>query len=499
MLDIPLHVRVHVDALIAAQNDMNDMGVCDAIERNRPVGKPAAMSAPHLPKVAGIDAAVPLPAHTAPPLAEVSAEPPPGALIQDRLAGWVSDLTTLHELTERLARTSRLDDALHELLRAGATLVGARRGMVVLEPADGLGPAVTVGLGLAHADLGHLETVPRSASSFGRLLERASGDTGAVASPDLRAAGDTDPRLLEVAARLGYAASYAVPLATGDAGRLGAAVWLYDEPAEPVERQRHLVGLYGRYATEHLARVLEVERARTRVATVAEELLPSRLPRVPGVQLAARHHAGPHGGGHWYDALPLPDAALGLAVGSVSGSGPSALAAMGRLRASLRAYAVMEGEDPVAVLSDLELLLRLTEPARTATALFGYAEPAQHKIVLAGAGHAPPLLLGERRTEFVETSLSAPLGMLACWEAPSVDVYPEPGETVLLYTDGLLRRTGEPMDRAYARLHAAAAGVPREERGDPGAIADHVLRTLLPDGPRAADGEDVVLLAARFD
>ncbi|CAM5725902.1 hypothetical protein SBADM41S_01205 [Streptomyces badius] len=66
------------------------------------------------------------------------------------------------------------------------------------------------------------------------------------------------------------------------------------------------------------------------------------------------------------------------------------MAAMGRLRASLRAYAVMEGEDPVAVLSDLELLLRLTEPARTATALFAYCEPAARKVVLAGAGHTPP-------------------------------------------------------------------------------------------------------------
>lgn len=120
----------------------------------------------------------------------------------------------------------------------------------------------------------------------------------------------------------------------------------------------------------------------------------------------------------------------------------------------------MEGEDPVAVLSDLELLLRLTEPARCATALFAYCEPAQRKIILAGAGHTPPLLIGEHRTEYVETTLSAPLGMLSCWEAPSVEIEPAPGETVLLYTDGLLQRTGDPMDRAYARLHAAAAGVP---------------------------------------
>ncbi|RRQ87186.1 PP2C family protein-serine/threonine phosphatase [Streptomyces griseofuscus] len=471
------------------------------------------MSAPHPPKVAGIDPTVPTPAHTvapAPPAPEAPAgtltdtipavpapHPPvaaPGTLLQDRLAGWVSDLTTLHELTERLTRTSALEPALDELLHAGAALVGARRGLVVLEPGDGLGPRTSRGLGLGRADLGHLETVPRGA------LPYDTAGTAEIVHPDLFAEDDLDPRHREVAARLGYAASFALPLATDGAGRLGAAVWFYDEPAEPHERQRHLAGLYIRHATEHLARLREVENTRACVATIAEELLPSRLPRVPGIQLAARHRTGPRGGGDWYDALPLPDAALGLSVGSVAGSGPSAVAAAGRLRASLRAYAVMEGEDPVAVLSDLELLLRLTEPARSATALFAYCEPALHRVTLAGAGHSPPLLIGERRTEFAETSVSAPLGMLSCWEAPSVEIQAEAGETVLLYTDGLLHRTGDPMDRAFARLHTAAASVPRALRQDPGAVADHVLRTVLPDGPDTADSTaDVVLLAARFD
>ena len=503
MLDIPLRVRVDVETLLAAQNDM---GVCDAFEQYAPVGKPDAMNAPHPPKVAGIDSTVPAPAHTVAPApaapATPSVSPPnaPGALLQDRLAGWVSDLTTLHELTERLVRTDALSDALQELLRAGAALVGARRGLVVLEPDDGLGPDTTIGLGLARADLGHIETVPRSSMSYGRILDGLPGGDGEIAQPDLLAEDGLDPRHREVAARLGYAASYALPLRTAGSGRLGAAVWLYDEPAEPSERRRHLVGLYTRHATEHLARLLEVERTRACMATMAEELLPSRLPRVAGVRLAARHRTGPRGGGDWYDALPLPDAALGLAVGSVTGSGASAIAAMGRLRASLRAYAVMEGEDPVAVLSDLELLLRLTEPARSATALFAYCEPALRKITLAGAGHCPPLLIGERRTDFVETSVSAPLGMLACWEAPSVELSAEPGETVLLYTDGLLHRTGDATDRAFARLHAAAAGVPKALRGDPGAVADHVLRTVLPDGLDDADSqEDVVLLAAHFE
>ncbi|WP_200305274.1 PP2C family protein-serine/threonine phosphatase [Streptomyces adelaidensis] len=507
MLDISLRVRVHVETLLAAQNDM---GVCDAFQQYAPVGKPDTMNAPHPPKVAGIDSTVPSPAHTVAPAPAAPCAPSgatatepgtaPGAVLQDRLAGWVSDLTTLHELTERLTRTDALDSALKEVLHAGASLVGARRGLLVLEPGDGLGPDTTIGLGLGRADLGHIETVPRSSLPYGRILDGLPGGDGEIAQPDLFAEDGLHPRHREVAARLGYAASYALPLSAGTAGRLGAAVWLYDEPAEPVERQRHLVGLYARHAAEHLARLVEVERTRACMATISEELLPSRLPRVAGVQLAARHRTGPRGGGDWYDALPLPDAALGLAVGSVTGSGPSAIAAMGRLRASLRAYAVMEGEDPVAVLSDLELLLRLTEPARSATALFAYCEPALRKITLAGAGHSPPLLIGGRRTEYVETSLSAPLGMLACWEAPSVELTAEPGETVLLYTDGLLQRTGETVDRAFARLHAAAAGVPRALRADPGAVADHILRTVLPDRLDETRGaEDVVLLAARFE
>lgn len=135
------------------------------------------MSAPHLPKVAGIDPATTASPHTAAPApvrtTPAPAPPPggPGSVIQDRLAGMVSDLTTLHELTERLARASDLDTSLREFLRAGAALVGARRGLIVLEPSDGLGPTSTIGLGLGHAELGHIETVPRSATSYGRILD----------------------------------------------------------------------------------------------------------------------------------------------------------------------------------------------------------------------------------------------------------------------------------------------------------------------------------------
>jgi Stage II sporulation protein E (SpoIIE) len=421
--------------------------------------------------------------------------------VQDRLACRIADLTTLHDLTGRLARATTLDATLHETLRAGADLAGARRGLITLEPTDRLGPVKTVGLGLGQADLGQIETIPHS-PLHNRLLDGPPGPEqhAGIIHPDIAEDDGLDPRHREVAARLGYAASYAVPLIATDADRrTGAAFWLYDEPAQPTERQRRLLGRYLRRATEHITRQIAHARTESAAATVHEELLPSRLPRVPGVRLAVRHRTGPRGGGDWYDVLPLPEGALGLSVGGVTGSGPSPLAAMGRLRASLRAYAVMEGEDPVAVLSDLELLMRVTEPARCATALFGYAEPAERRVVIAGAGHCPPLIVGPRRCAFAETTLSAPLGMLDCWEVPSMELVLEDGETLLLYSDGLIRRTGEPMDQGFARLRAAALNAEPAVRDDPDTLADHVLYSVLPDGRADTDSaEDVVLLVSRF-
>jgi hypothetical protein len=589
ILDMPTIVRVEVGSLIAAQHDM---GVCDAVyadvprsadEKRRlprspfagfpelPGRKPPAMSPAHVRKVAGTESSPPGAAHTeaatvaqapvpgfpAPPAGHYDRMPARGTpdhalAVQDQLAAWVCDLSLLHELTERLARTAVLDDALREVLQAGATLVGARRGMITLCPGDGLGPDATVGLGLTRSDLGALETVParelaapqearaaqaaqaadaldaaETAGTAGTAAQTANapgaasaagpastpGATSAAGAAqaaqsvevlhrDLRAEPDLAPRHREVAAQLGFAASYELPLTAERAGPLGSAVWFYDEPAEPAGRRRRLAGHYLRFAAEHVARCLDLDRARGAAAALAAELLPARLPRVPGVRMAVRHDTGPRGGGDWYDALPLPEGALGLAVGGVTGAGPGAVAAMGRLRASLRAYAVMEGEDPVAVLSDLELLLRLTEPARSATALFGYVTtvPGGHRLILAGAGHCPPLVVGDRRCEYVETSLSAPLNMLSCWEAPSVELSARPGESLLLFTDGLLHRTGEPADRAFARLHSLAQGASRTVRADPERLADHVLHGMVPDGlDRTGGAEDLVLLVARFD
>ncbi|MFD8704451.1 PP2C family protein-serine/threonine phosphatase [Kitasatospora sp. NPDC059648] len=431
----------------------------------------------------------------------------PSATLQDRLAGRLSDITSLHEHTARLARARGLAATLDAVLASGAALLGAGRGVLVTLTPDG-GPGQPVGLGLDRASLGALETVPTEQSLLARLLSEHDRPEE-LHSPDLAEDPAVGGRLRELAVHLGLGGAVGLPLATVEDGPLAAAVWFYDRPAEPTRRQRELARSYCEFAAPLLAGQLECERIRRTTEALRRGLLPDHLPRAAGLRLAGR--VVPAGldrssGSDWYDAIPLPDGTVGLTVGSVSGDGPGAgpgsapgaAAAMGRVRAALRAYAVLEGEDPVSVLGDLELLLKTTEPSRTATAVYAWVEPEERRITLAGAGHCPPVLVGRHGAEFVETSLSAPLGMLACWEAPGVEFTAERGDTLLLYTEGLARHCGPTLHAGQANLRRAAADAPRDVRIDPDRLCAHLL-AVCPDPDAAPATDDLMLLAARFE
>ncbi|MFB7668141.1 PP2C family protein-serine/threonine phosphatase [Kitasatospora sp. NPDC056138] len=442
---------------------------------------------------------------------EYPAEADGSPALQDRLTGWLSDFTALHEHTGRLAATRGLAACLTTVLDSGAALLGARRGLITTTvPGSGR----PVGLGLDRAGIGALETVPTEHGPFAGLLSRP-GSPGQLLIADLATDPAAGPRFREVAGQLGLGACYALPLVTEEDGPLGAVAWFYDEPAEPDLRRRRLARLYCEFAARLLAGQLEADRTRRATEALRRGLLPDRLPTVPGLRLAVRCVPAElecSTGSDWYDAISLPDGTLGLTVGSVSGDGPGAgpasaagaTAAMSRVRAALRAYAVLEGEDPVSVLGDLELLLKTTEPARTATAVYAWVQPEERQITLAGAGHCPPVLVTRYGANFVETSLSAPLGMLACWEAPGVELDAERGDLLLLYTEGLARRFGPTLHAGQAALRRAAADAPRDVRLDPDRFCAHLLAICPAVGGGTEDGtapatDDLVLLAARFE
>ncbi|MFE2109976.1 SpoIIE family protein phosphatase [Kitasatospora sp. NPDC059463] len=498
----------HDPAAPAARPDGQPDGEPDGEPDAEPSGRPDARTPGELPGAGeGADRAASAPG------APDGARPDASATgVQDRLAGRLSDFTSLHEHTERLARARGLSATLDTVLASGAALLGADRALLVTALPGG-GPSQPVGLGMDRASLGSLETVPPDQSLLARLL-RTHDRPAELASHDLAGDPAIGARLRELAGHLGIGGCYGLPLATEEDGPLAAVLWFYDRPAGPTGRQRELARRYCAVAAPLLAKQLDAEKVRRTTEALRRGLLPDRLPRPAGLRLAARLVAAGLDrscGSDWYDAIPLPDGTVGLTVGSVSGDGPGAgpgsapgaAAAMGRVRAALRAYAVLEGEDPVSVLGDLELLLKTTEPSRTATAVYAWVEPEGRRITLAGAGHCPPVLVTRYGAEFVETSLSAPLGVLSCWEAPGVEFTAERGDTLVLYTEGLARRFGPTLHAGQANLRRAAADAPRDVRTDPDRLCAHLVAAAAEqdttgpwDGP---DTDDLMLLAARFE
>ena len=132
---------------------------------------------------------------------------------------------------------------------------------------------------------------------------------------------------------------------------------------------------------------------RKRADVLQRSFVPERLPKIPGVQLAARFEPGGTGvdvGGDWYDVLELDDGRIGVAIGDVAGRGIQAASLMSQLRNALRAYA-FEQHPPGAALEHLNSLAWRREGVVMATLIYLVLDPATGHVRLASAGHPPPL------------------------------------------------------------------------------------------------------------
>jgi putative methionine-R-sulfoxide reductase with GAF domain len=184
-------------------------------------------------------------------------------------------------------------------------------------------------------------------------------------------------------------------------------------------------------------------------------LLPTELPRVPGVELAARYVPG-HDfgvGGDWYDVFSLPSGWLGVVIGDVSGHGLSSAVVMGRVRSALRAYALIS-DDPAQVLTLLDRKVHHFETGNLTTALYAMISPDRSTIHISLAGHLPPIVATAGVPAVVaEIPVGPPLGIgrTPAIRATTVIDFP-PGSVLVCYTDGLVEQRGEIIDVGIKRL-----------------------------------------------
>jgi serine phosphatase RsbU (regulator of sigma subunit)/anti-sigma regulatory factor (Ser/Thr protein kinase) len=230
------------------------------------------------------------------------------------------------------------------------------------------------------------------------------------------------------------------------------------------------------------------EREVGTVEMLQRSLLPDKLPIVPGLRIGARYEPGGAAvGGDWYDAIPLEDGRMGLAMGDVVGHGLGAASLMGQLRHAARAYA-LEGHSPPVVLDRLDRLVRSLPGAQMATLLYVVADPDLRRVRFASAGHVPPLIVGrDGKARFVEGTPNPPLGVFESTGHDELTVELDPGSTIVLYTDGLVEERGESIDAGLEALRRAA-----EHPSDPVELCDHLVDSMLAIHPA---NDDIAVLA----
>ena len=279
-------------------------------------------------------------------------------------------------------------------------------------------------------------------AAFSRTFERGAGLPGlawqqgsASVVPDLW----SEQFLRSAAARAdGLRTGMAFPVVQGDTTL--AVIELFSREIRPVppELVDVLTGA-GRQIGQYLARLQAEAEVRRLADTLQRSFLPSRLPTIPGVEIAAGYRAGGQEsvvGGDTYDVMALPNGHWMVLIADVCGTGPAAAASTALTRHTARAVAAVE--DPAGILGAVNsALLAENATAGFVTACCLVLSPEQPAVALTLAGHPQPLL---RTAAGVVEPLGrpgVPLGLGADAEYRVERVALAPGDTLVLYTDGV--------------------------------------------------------------
>ena len=331
-----------------------------------------------------------------------------------------------------------------------------------------------------------------------RRRERVPFDSDAPAAVAYRT-GRTQLAPLELRGRgldpPGTSTALAVPLTAN--GEVIGVMTFIDRPGRLFEADDvSLATEVASRAGVALSNATRFQREHVVAEVLQRAVLPDSLPAVEGLVLDAEYQAGVAGtyaGGDWYDVFELGEDLVFFSVGDVMGKGAAAAALMGQVRSAIRAYAV-SGLSPTAVLSSLDGLFDALIEDRVATAVVGTITPSTGRVVLSNAGHPPPLVVradGSATFCPMQRSLLIAAGLNGA-PRPRDELVLDRGDSLLMYSDGLVERRGEVITEGMGRLASTATVIAHDGWPDRPAVT---FASMLSTEDRT---DDIVVLYLNY-
>jgi phosphoserine phosphatase RsbU/P len=215
---------------------------------------------------------------------------------------------------------------------------------------------------------------------------------------------------------------------------VGISTRLYRQTRERLEaRNRELQHDFEREAAARKQQGQELEQARE----IQQSLLPKQMPQVPGFEIEGAWEPARIVGGDYFDVIRLSETKVGICIADVVGKSVSAALLMANVQASVRAFAA-ESVSPSDLCSRVNSVLCSTlTSGKFVTLFYGILDAECSKLCYTNAGHQPPVLLSEKGTVKRLDSNGALLGVFSAWKYEDSLVHLQPGDRLLLFTDGI--------------------------------------------------------------
>jgi serine phosphatase RsbU (regulator of sigma subunit) len=335
-------------------------------------------------------------------------------------------------------------------------------------------------------------------TAAGRTVKAAqmTGTTQLLTDAFVRASGrhDIAPPLLDIFHRLKPESALVSPLMAGQrvlgvlaVGRRAGQPRFAGTDIAVLEELSRRIGI-------GLANADASARDHTVAETLQRSVLPDALPDIAGLDLAVRYLPGTDGdavGGDWYDAFPLGGGLVGLVIGDVVGHSITSASIMAQLRNMLRAYAIAHRHPPDVLRRTAAALSQLL-PDALATVIYAVLDLATGHLSYANAGHPPPVCgRADGTVEYLDDAPGIMLGTPLAGDFTAGHAVLGPGDSLLLYTDGLIEDRRRDITAGLSALARAMrqAGSRTAEQ-----TCAAVQGVLLGSTQRV---DDVCLLAAR--